>query len=103
MDQKQVDPKEKFTPKQNELLLSKDGTPGIALKLENELKQINSAGILRGTPKIDINLDYLSLVLNSPVVYHQIYRNSTGSIILHWKKDQIENTLIPILDPKTQT
>ena len=32
----------------------------------------------------------------------QIQRESTGSIILHWKSNQIKNTLIPILSKSTQ-
>ena len=32
----------------------------------------------------------------------QIERDAGGSIIIHWRPDQVENTIIPILPLKTQ-
>lgn len=46
--------------------------------------------------------DYLTLVLNSIIVKMQAERDAGGSIIQHWKPSEIENVIIPILDPEAQ-
>lgn len=86
-------------PQQGEILLSKDGTPGIAHYLnEQPPKMIPSGGILRLKSKTDIvNDEYLTLVLNSMLTQEQINRDVAGSIILHWRPDQVKQTVIPIL------
>lgn len=91
-------------PKQGEILLSKDGTPGIAYHInEKSKKMIPSGGILRLQLKNKkINEDYLTLVLNSMIVQEQINRDVGGSIILHWRPEQVKETLIPILPEDKQ-
>jgi len=92
-------------PKQGEILFSKDGSPGIAHYLdEPPRKMITSGGILRLKSKTTkINNEYLTLVLNSVLVKEQINRDVGGSIILHWRPDQVKETVIPILAEKKQT
>ena len=46
--------------------------------------------------------EYLTLVLNSVIVQQQIYRDAGGSIINHWRPDQVKATLIPILKEDAQ-
>lgn len=86
-------------PKKDEVLLSKDATPGMAYYLNEEVqKMIVSGGILR--LKIDskqVLPEYLTLVLNSVIVQKQIERDAGGSIISHWRPDQVKATIIPIL------
>lgn len=95
---------ESYQPEEGEILLSKDATPGIAYFLnENPQNMIVSSGIL----KLKINNkqvlpEYLNLVLNSVVVQKQIERDSGGSIINHWRPDQVKATLIPILSQDKQ-
>lgn len=95
---------EQHQPKQGEILFSKDGTPGIAHYLDAPpRKMIPSGGILRlksNTSKI--NNEYLTLVLNSILVKEQINRDVGGSIILHWRPDQVKETVIPILAENKQ-
>lgn len=92
-------------PQQGEILFSKDGTPGIAYHLsEKPKKMIPSGGILRLQLKNKkLNEDYLTLVLNSMIVQEQINRDVGGSIILHWRPEQIKETLIPILPEDRQS
>jgi restriction endonuclease S subunit len=45
----------------------------------------------------DILPDYLTLVLNSKLTQMQAERDAGGSIIQHWRPDQIKEVLIPIL------
>jgi len=87
-----------YQPKQGEILFSKDATPGIAYHLnEKPKKMIPSGGILRLKRKNkQVNVDYLTLVLNSLIVKEQIERDVGGSVILHWRPDQVKQTLIPI-------
>lgn len=87
-------------PKKGEILLSKDATPGIAYYLKDEPeKMIPSGGILRLTIEDEDRLypEYLTLVLNSVIVQKQIERDAGGSVINHWRVDQVKNTLIPVL------
>lgn len=86
-------------PKKGEILLSKDATPGIAYHLRDEpQKMIVSSGILRLQRESKRMLpEYLSLVLNSVIVQKQIERDAGGSIINHWRPDQVKATIIPIL------
>jgi len=92
-------------PKKGEILFSKDATPGIAYYL-NEVpqKMIPSGGILRLKNKSDkINNEYLTLVLNSILTREQVNRDVGGSVILHWRPDQVKETVIPILSEAKQT
>jgi len=91
-------------PKKGEILFSKDATPGIAYFLSEEpQKMIPSGGILRLKLKDKrVKPTYLTLVLNSLVVKEQINRDVGGSVILHWRPDQVKQTLIPILDEDKQ-
>ena len=86
-------------PKQGEILLSKDATPGIAYYLrEAPEKMIPAGGILRLKSKTDkIGNEYLTLVLNSILTQEQVNRDVGGSVILHWRPDQVAGTVIPIL------
>ena len=93
-----------FQPDENEILLSKDATPGIAYHIREKKKMIPSGGILRlkVRNKELINEDYLTLVLNSIIVQEQIKRDIGGSVILHWRPDQVKETIIPILRKELQ-
>ena len=92
-------------PKQGEILLSKDATPGIAHYLrEAPEKMIPAGGILRLKNKSDkIGNEYLTLVLNSILTQEQVNRDVGGSVILHWRPDQVAGTIIPILRQEKQT
>ena len=92
-------------PKQGEILFSKDATPGIAHYLrEIPEKMIPSSGILRLNSKTDkIGNEYLTLVLNSILTQEQVHRDVGGSVILHWRPDQVAGTVIPILHEDKQT
>ena len=93
-----------YQPEQGEILLSKDATPGIAYYLrEVPKKMIPAGGILRLKNKTDkIGNEYLTLVLNSILTQEQINRDVGGSVILHWRPDQVGQTLIPILPKEKQ-
>ena len=71
---------------------------------EQPQKMIPSGGILRLKNKTGkINNEYLTLVLNSILVKEQIKRDVGGSVILHWRPDQVNETVIPILPDLKQT
>ena len=64
---------------------------------------IPSGGILRLKSKTDkIRNEYLTLVLNSVLTQEQVNRDVGGSVILHWRPDQVAKTIIPILPPDKQ-
>ena len=90
-------------PQKGTILLSKDGSVGIAYKVEEPLDVITSGAILHLSLKsADVLPDYLTLVLNSPIVRLQAERDAGGSIIQHWKPSEIENVVIPILPMQIQ-
>lgn len=91
-------------PKQDTILFSKDGSVGEAYRLRENADLITSGAILHLTvrDKTRVLPDYLTLVLNSIVVKQQAERDAGGSIILHWRKEEIENVLVPILDMSIQ-
>lgn len=95
----------KHQPKRGEILFSKDATPGIAHYLrEQPKKMIPAGGILRLKRKDDrVDNEYLALVLNSLLTKEQINRDVGGSVILHWRPDQVQRTVIPILPKEKQT
>ncbi|MYE54574.1 MAG: hypothetical protein F4X34_05185 [Chloroflexi bacterium] len=91
-------------PNQGEILLSKDATPGIAHYIDEQPRRmIPSGGILRLKRKSDkVNDEYLTLALNSMPTLEQVNRDVGGSVILHWRPDQVAGTLIPILPQAKQ-
>lgn len=90
-------------PKQNTILLSKDGSVGIAYKVEQDMNVITSGAILHLTiTDNEFMPDYLTLVLNSVIVGMQAERDAGGSIIQHWKPSEIENVVIPKLSKEIQ-
>lgn len=91
-------------PKKDTILFSKDGSVGIAYKLERDESFVTSGALLHLTIKdpSEILPDYLTLVLNSPVVQMQAERDSSGAIIQHWKPSEIESVVIPMLDMDKQ-
>lgn len=93
-------------PQQGEILLTKDATPGIAHYLRAPPPpMIAAGGILRLRLKDAdrVNGDYLTLALNSTLTRMQAERDAGGSVIRHWRPDQIAATLIPILPPAIQS
>lgn len=90
-------------PQKDTILLSKDGSVGIAYKMEETQDVITSSAILHlqlTTP--NVLPDYMTLVLNSIVVKLQAERDAGGSIIQHWKPSEIEHVIIPILPMNEQ-
>jgi len=91
----------RFEPKEGEILLTKDATPGIAYVLKKPLKGIIASGIVRLKIK-SIDKEYLALVINSIIGQMQIIKEGGGSVISHWKTSQIKKLLIPLIEPQTQ-
>ncbi len=94
---------QKLYPTKDTILLSKDGTVGIAYKIKNETEMITSGALLHLMIKRgDVLPEYLTLVLNSLIVQLQAQRDAGGSIIQHWKPSEIQEILIPIIDISVQ-
>jgi len=95
--------KKNYEPKVGEILLTKDATPGIAYTLKSPVEGIISSGILRLKLKNEkVANEYLALCLNSIVGQMQAERDGGGSVITHWKPEQIKNVLIPVLPKPIQ-
>lgn len=95
--------KEKYEPKKGEILLTKDASLGIAHVLKSDIEGIMSGGILRLKLKNkNIQGEYLALCLNSIIGKMQAEQDAGGSVIMHWKPEQIKKIIIPILSKNTQ-
>lgn len=95
---------EDLFPAKGTILLSKDGSVGIAYKIDEPNSFVTSSALLHlhVLNESEINLDYLTLILNSKVVQMQAERDAGGSIIQHWKPSEIADVVIPILDKNIQ-
>lgn len=90
-------------PKKDTILLTKDGSVGIAYKVEKDEQFVTSGAILHLYVNCDIVLpDFLALVINSKIVQMQAERDAGGSIIQHWKPSEISNVIIPIIPMEDQ-
>ncbi len=94
--------KKEYEPKKGEILLTKDATPGIAYAVDEPVQGIIAGGILRLKLKTEVDPEYVSLCINSIIGQMQVERDAGGSIIAHWKPEQVKNLLIPILPKSTQ-
>lgn len=102
LDRKRFDI-DKLKPKQDTILLSKDGSVGIAYKANEDMDIITSGALLHLTiSDKDVNPDYLTLLLNSFLVGMQAERDAGGSILKHWRVDEIKNVMVPILQESIQ-
>ncbi len=95
--------REVYEPKQSDFLLTKDATPGIAYVIKEQIEGVISSGILKlQINEKEINKEYLALCINSLIGKMQVERDSGGSVILHWKPEQVKRLKIPILPLSTQ-
>ena len=94
--------KSEYQPQVGEILLTKDASPGMACVVREPVEGIISSGVMRLKLKDKINPEYLTLVLNSIIGQLQAERDAGGSIIAHWKPEQIKNLIVPILPILTQ-
>jgi restriction endonuclease S subunit len=95
--------KSNHEPKVGEILLTKDATPGIAYVVKEQVEGIISSGILRLKLKEkEMENEYLALCLNSIVGQMQTERDGGGSIITHWRPEQVKSVIIPVLPKPTQ-
>jgi len=95
---------DELMPKEGTILFSKDGSVGTAYLLREDLDGITSGAILHLKVKNNKEIlpEYLTLALNSKLVQMQAERDAGGSIILHWRKEEIEQVVVPIIDFKKQ-
>ena len=91
-------------PTKETILFSKDGSVGTAYMVRENMQAVTSGAILHLTVmnKAKVLPEYLTLVLNSNVVQQQAERDAGGSIILHWRLNEIEQVMIPLVPMKIQ-
>ena len=94
--------KNKFQPKIGEILFSKDASAGITYVLKENIKMINSGGILRLIKKGNkLNNEITSLILNSIIGKFQIEKECGGSVIRHLRPEKAMEIIIPDI-PKNE-
>lgn len=91
-----------FSPQVGEVLLTKDGSPGIAFAVNQKLEGVISSGVVRLTLKGSaIPAEYLALAINSRPCQMQVERECSGALILHWKPSSIQKLKIPLVDAES--
>lgn len=85
-----------YEPQVGEILFTKDGTIGRALKVSKRIKGIVSGGILRIALRGEVCAEYIVSILNNPVVRLQAERNSIGAIIKHLSLENVYKLKIPL-------
>lgn len=93
----------RYQPQLGEILLVKDGKPGIAYALNKSMIGIISAGIVRLKLATSLPAEYVALCINSRFCQQQILSDIDGSLVPHWKIEQIKKLTIPVLDQNIQT
>ncbi|RKU22818.1 hypothetical protein C6503_03380 [Candidatus Poribacteria bacterium] len=92
-------------PQKGDILLSTDGTPGIAYYVHSGRKRmIPSSGILILKSDTDkVGNESLTLILNSILTQEQVHRDVAGSSSIQcWRSDQVAATRIPLLSREKQ-
>ncbi|GHT65346.1 hypothetical protein FACS1894110_07000 [Spirochaetia bacterium] len=91
-------------PRKKTILFSKDGSVGTAYMVREDIQAVTCGALLHLTVKDKKKVlpEYLTLVLNSQIVRKQAERDAGGSIILHWRIEEIKQVVIPIIDYKLQ-
>lgn len=75
----------------------------IAYVVKELVEGIIASGILKSKiNESEIDKEYLALCINSLIGRLQIERDCGGSVIIHWKPEQIKELQIPILPRETQ-
>jgi restriction endonuclease S subunit len=97
-----VELKGKYSPRKGDILFTKDGTIGLTYLVDQNQDSIVSGAFLKLRPKIEIEAEYLTLVLNSVICKKQIEMMSGGAIIAHLKPSDAMNLQIPLLSPESQ-
>ncbi|MBU3978888.1 restriction endonuclease subunit S [Patescibacteria group bacterium] len=90
----------KYQPRIGEVLLIKDGKPGVALTISKPIEGIISEGIVRLKLDTSLTAEYISLCVNSLICRSQINADIDGSLVPHWKIEQMKKLRIPIIPPK---
>jgi restriction endonuclease S subunit len=94
--------KAKYSPRKGDILFTKDGTIGLTYLVDQNQDSIVSGAFLKLRPKIEIEAEYLTLVLNSVICKKQIEMMSGGAIIAHLKPSDAMNLQIPVLSSEKQ-
>lgn len=91
-------------PKKGTILFTKDGSVGTAYHLKDDIECVTSGAVLHLSiiNPDELIPEYLTLALNSLLVQMQAERDAGGSIILHWRVNEIENVVVPIISKEKQ-
>lgn len=90
-----------YKPRIGEILLTKDGTPGVCYTVTEETEGVISGGIMKLSLKDNsVPSEYLALVINSKICRMQIEQECSGALIVHWKPEAIRKLEIPLLPLK---
>ncbi len=88
----------RYSPRPGDILITKDGTIGIAAMVPDDFVSFSifvSVAAIRPNSKMVIP-QFLEIMINSPIVQRQIYRQTRGAVLVHLLLEEIRKLLIPV-------
>ena len=87
----------RYTPKSGDVLVTKDGTIGVATVVPNEFELFSIfVSVLAIRPKMNLIIpEYLRIVISSSVVQQQILRSTKGAVLSHLLLEEARKLKIP--------
>ncbi len=86
----------KYLLKNNDIVISRAGSIGVSYIVKNPEKAVFASYLIRFTPKKDVNADYVSLFLKSPLYWRQVEEASLGIAIPNINATKLKGFKLPI-------
>lgn len=104
-DEWQSEVLDRYTPKAGDILVTKDGTIGIAATVPKKFKPFSIfVSVLAIRPRTDLVIpEYLRILISSDIVQKQIVRSTRGAVLAHLLLEETRELKIPIPSKKIQT
>jgi type I restriction enzyme S subunit len=83
-------------PEIGDILFSKDGTVGLSFSFKQQIDLVLLSSIAIIRPQKDLNSDYCSYVLKSPIVFKKITNNKRGTGLKRVILRDLKSTQIPL-------
>ena len=103
-EESQTEVLNRYTPKAGDVLVTKDGTIGVAATVPRYFKPFSIfVSVLAIRPRTDLVIpEYLRILISSDIVQKQIVRSTRGAVLAHLLLEETRELKIPIPSMKTQ-
>ena len=104
-EQWQTEVLKRYTPKAGDVLITKDGTIGIAATVPSKFSPFSIfVSVLAIRPREDLIIpEYLRILISSEIVQNQIVRSTRGAVLSHLLLEEARELKIPIPPKEIQS